>query len=109
MEMLGQCIGSAVDWNQFVNGDIFALVLCLSIGGPVSVIAIVARHWKQVRVAESEAGLKMRMIERGFSAEQIDPVLRAGLVARQHNRKHRTHAAQACCTPDFVMGNAPER
>lgn len=103
MEMLGQCIGSAVDWNQFLNGDIFALVLCLSIGGLVSVIAIVARHWKQVRVAESEAGLKMRMIERGFSAEQIDKVLRAGLVAKPHNRHRRSVAAQAYRPPDFVM------
>lgn len=109
MEMLGQHIGSTIDWNRFLNGEIFPLILFLSVGGLVVVIAIVARQWRQVRVAESEAGLKMRMIERGFSAEQIDQVLRAGLVARQHNRQHRTHAAQACCTPDFVMGNAPER
>ncbi len=103
MEMLGQHVLGVVDWNKFLNSDNFSLVLCLSIGGLVTVIAIVARHWKQVRVAESEAGLKMRMIDRGFSAEQIDQTLRAGLVAGQPNRHRRSVAAQACCPPDFVM------
>ncbi len=103
MEMLGQHVGGVIDWNKFLNGDIFPLILFLSIGGLVVAIAIVARHWKQVRVAESEAGLKMRMIDRGFSAEQIDQTLRAGLVAGQPNRHRRSVAARACCTPDFVM------
>lgn len=109
MEMLGQQIGTTVDWNRFLNGDVFPLILFLSIAGLVLVMTIVALQWKQVRVAESEAGLKLRMIERGFSADQIDQVLRAGLVAGKNNRRRRSHATQACRTPDFVMGNTPER
>ncbi len=109
MEMLGQHVGGIVDWNKFLNGDVFPLILFLSIAGLVLVMTIVARQWRQVRIAESEAGLKLRMIERGFSADQIDQVLQAGLVAGKNNRRRRSHATQACCTPDFVMGSTPER
>ena len=38
---------------------------------------IVTNQWRQVRLGETEALLKARMIERGFSAQEIERVVTA--------------------------------
>jgi hypothetical protein len=106
MDMFAQQAGSGINWNAFVTSDTLPLVVFLTLAGLVALIAILARQWKQVRVAEAEAGLKLRMIERGFSADEIERVLQAGLATSRHSRRHRWTEAQACCPPDFVSGNA---
>jgi hypothetical protein len=54
------------------------VVLTLVVGALLlAAVAIVAHHWRQVRVAELQAALKRQMIERGISAADIDKVLQA--------------------------------
>ena len=106
MDMFAQQAGSGIDWNTFLNSETLPLMLFLGLAGLVALIAIVARQWRQVRVAEAEAGLKLRMIERGFSADEVEKVLQAGLASGRPSRRHRSADAQACCPSDFVSGSA---
>jgi hypothetical protein len=43
----------------------------------LAVIAIVAKEWRCIRVAELQADLKRQMLERGMSAADIEKVLQA--------------------------------
>lgn len=43
----------------------------------ISIVLIVARHWRRVRIASYNARLKQLMIERGWSADEIERVLGA--------------------------------
>jgi hypothetical protein len=55
------------------------LVIIFLFGGGVitSVVALIARNWRQARESEHLAALKQAMIERGMSAEDIERVVRA--------------------------------
>ncbi len=52
-------------------------VLALGGGAIVSLVAIVAAFWSQVRRAEMDATLKLEMVKRGMSSEEILQILRA--------------------------------
>ena len=97
MEMLAD-----TDWNAFVNGENLPLIVFLILAAVVLVTAIIALHWRRVRVAEAEASVKLRMIERGYSADEIERVLQAKLGVEKHNRHHHPARAQGCCSSDFV-------
>lgn len=43
----------------------------------ISIVPIVSSYWSQTRRAEIDAELKLRMIEMGMSADEIERVLRA--------------------------------
>ena len=66
-----------IDWQPLlVGGDGPPLLLMMAMG--ILIIAVVvAVQWRRVRIGEAEASLKMRMIERGYSPEQIGHVLQA--------------------------------
>jgi hypothetical protein len=49
-------------------------IVCATI---ITVSAILAYHRRRTRLTELEVALKQDMLERGFSAEQIEQVLRA--------------------------------
>jgi hypothetical protein len=54
------------------------VVLALVVGGLLlAAIAVVAHHWRHVRVAELQLALKRQMLERGMSAADIEKVLHA--------------------------------
>ena len=46
------------------------------------VIDSIASNWRKTRIAEQEAVLKREMIERGFSADEIERVLTTSSKAR---------------------------
>ncbi len=106
MDMFAQQAGSGINWNTLLTAETVPLMLFLAVAGLVALIAIVAWQWRQVRVAEAEAGLKLRMIEQGLSVDEIERVLQAGLATGRHSRRRRSAEAQACCPPDFVSGSA---
>lgn len=43
----------------------------------ISIVPIVSSYWSQTRRAEIDAELKLRMLEMGMSAEEIERVLKA--------------------------------
>ena len=106
MDMFAQQAGSGIDWNTLLTAETVPLMLFLALAGLVALIAIIARQWRQVRVGEAEAGLKLRMIERGFSADEVERVLQAGLATGRHGRRHGSAEAQACCPSDFIRKGA---
>ena len=56
----------------------FAAVVLGLVGGTLAAVAaIVAPHWKQVRQRETEAALKADLLRAGFTADEIERVVRA--------------------------------
>jgi hypothetical protein len=54
-------------------------VVCLFGTWPLwLIIDSVASNWRKARIAEQEAVLKREMIERGFTADEIERVIAAG-------------------------------
>ncbi len=80
-----------IDWQPILEGgDGPPLLLFIAIG--IVIIAVVlAVQWRRVRIGEAEAGLKMRMIERGYSPEQIGQVLQAKMGTARQVRRRREH------------------
>jgi hypothetical protein len=61
-------------WNAFLRPDVLGIVF----GCAIPIVAIVAGFWYQTAKVRSENDLKRSMIERGFTAEDVERVLRAG-------------------------------
>jgi hypothetical protein len=61
----------AVDWTHVLNGPDIAGIVVAVIAGILLTIWIVASQWRRVRVADSDAGLKIRLVERGYSADDM--------------------------------------
>lgn len=68
---------ASVDWQPILQGSDGPPLLVILASGLVIVAVVALIQWRRVRVAEAEAGVKMRMIEHGYSPDQIDQVLRA--------------------------------
>jgi hypothetical protein len=60
-----------------LSGDDLIGVVAIVGGFLIAAIAILALHWRRIRVAEIEANLKQQMLERGMSAAEIAQVVRA--------------------------------
>ena len=69
-------------------------VLVFLVGGTIAVIAIVGGCIARVLVHREEARLKARMVERGFSAEEIERVVHASPshAINKQAREAATHA-----------------
>lgn len=89
-----------IDWNSLLRDDDFIMpvLICVMTGivGVIVVAAIVVPQWRKARQARDEAGLKAQMIQRGFSAAEIERVLKVGVgqdrVGRSANRADRREA-----------------
>ena len=64
-----------IDWNAMFEMPM-PLFLCM---GLVLMVAIIAPQWSKVGRSRNEARLKEKMIERGYSADEIERVTRAGV------------------------------
>jgi hypothetical protein len=83
---------SGFDWNTYVReGDFALLVMCIIVA-VVVVTALALWHWSKVRIAEAELRLKERMVERGFSADEIERVFAAGSSKRRGRHHLRSEA-----------------
>ncbi len=58
---------------------VLGITLPLLIGGAVAITALVTGHFRKTQRDDMEATLKMEMIQRGMSAEEIERVLAAGM------------------------------
>ncbi|MGD2109999.1 MAG: hypothetical protein PVI86_11495 [Phycisphaerae bacterium] len=101
-----QTLAGGLDLDRFLNSESAAILLLLFTLGVVLVTFIVARQWRAVRIAEAEVSLKLKMLERGYSADEIVKVLQAGVPPWHFKRRHGSTAENGCCTSDFVRGGA---
>jgi hypothetical protein len=52
-------------------------VLAIAGGIVISLVSIISTQWRKARQAELETALKQDMLSRGFSAEEIERVLKS--------------------------------
>ncbi len=77
-----------IDWNalfEMPNPVFFC-------GAVVAVAAIIAPQWRKATQSRNETRMKERMIERGFSADEIERVTRAGL----NEEQDRDQTSRSC-------------
>ena len=69
-----------IDWNVLLQGQPELLPLLAMFGTvtAVALTAIIATQWRKAQRANNESRLKERMIERGFTADEIERVINAG-------------------------------
>ena len=77
-----------MNWNELFNTDTIPLIIFFISAAVVSVIVVISVQWRKVRIAEAEAALKTRMIDKGYSAAEIEKVcrLQTGATARKRSR-----------------------
>ncbi len=75
-----------IDWQPLLEGGDGPPLLVFMATGIVIIAVVVAVQWRRVRIGEAEAGLKMRMIERGYSPKQIGQVLQAKMGTARRGR-----------------------
>ena len=86
-----------IDWNAVLTGEPgFAVIVMIVVLGLVGLAAIIAPQWRKVQQAHHEARLKERMIERGFTADEIIRVINAG---PGRDRAGKAEDRLACCEP----------
>ena len=66
---------AAIDWQPLLEGGDGPPLLVFFAMGIVVIAVVVAVQWRKVRIGDAEVSLKMRMIERGYSPEQVVQVL----------------------------------
>jgi hypothetical protein len=84
------------------DADIWIVAIPITAGLIVAVTAIVTHHYRKLQKDDMEATLKMEMIQRGMSADDIERVLSAhiGSAPTRIRTEFRTHA------PDHQGGHA---
>ena len=62
-----------MDWNSLLQNDLLPLLVMFGVGGLIGMAAIIAVQWRKAY----EARLKEKMIDRGFTADEIVRVINA--------------------------------
>ncbi len=76
-----------IDWNALLNQDASLIAFVVAgVVGLISVTAIVMPQWRRAHEVRTLARLKGRMIERGFSADEIVNVINAGTKPGPHGK-----------------------
>ena len=78
-----------IDWQPILVGGIDPPLLVFIALGLVIVAVVGLVQWRRVRIGEAETSLKIRMIERGYTPEQIGHVLQTKMVTARHMRWRR--------------------
>jgi len=75
-----------IDWNSLLlDGPLLPLTGCAI----VSLTFILTGYWRRVRIAETEAALKSKMIDKGYSAAEMERVCKLQLDSAPRNRSKR--------------------
>ncbi|MHC4696293.1 MAG: hypothetical protein ACYTFA_06095 [Planctomycetota bacterium] len=73
-----------IDWNALLSGpDVVPILMVTGFAGIIGLVAIIVPQWRKAKQAGDEARLKERMIERGFTADEIETVITASAPPRQ--------------------------
>jgi hypothetical protein len=65
---------AGIDWNGLLEPPNGILIIC----GAVAIIALIAPQWRSIRQHADDVRLKEQMVQRGFTADEIEQVLNAG-------------------------------
>ena len=67
-----------IDWNSLIQNPDFIMFPMFALMGFVALGVIGLIQWRRVQQTKYNAYLKERLIERGFTAEEIVNVVKAG-------------------------------
>ncbi len=82
------------NWVDLFENPLVFVIAVVIVLGAVGIVGIVASQWRRVRIGEAESAVKLRMVEKGYSADQIERVLQARM---DHPRRRKPVRE-----PDFV-------
>ena len=86
-----------MNWNELFNTDTIPVIFFLLSAAVVSVIVVISMQWRKVRIAEAEAALKTRMIDKGYSAAEIAKVCQLRIVVTPRKRSRFSDEYQLGC------------
>ncbi len=75
-----------INWQPILEGGDGPPLLVIAFSGVIVLAIVAVIQWRRVRIAEADASVKMRMVDRGYSAEQIDRVLQSKVKGQRHAR-----------------------
>lgn len=64
-----------MDWNKLFEMPQLAIILGCGLGCLIPIIAVIAKSWSDAQKVRYENHLKQKMIERGFSVDEIEQLL----------------------------------
>ena len=86
---------AGINWNRILDPPVIMFI----VGAIIAVAAIVAPQWRKAAKASEDARLKEQMIQRGFSADEIERVIRAG-AGEKRGAAGKCGAMPFNCDPD---------
>jgi SOS response regulatory protein OraA/RecX len=86
---------AGIDWNRILEPPVVMFI----VAAIIAVAAIVAPQWRRSVKASEDARLKEQMIQRGFSADEIERVIRAG-ADEKRGPAGKFGATRFKCDPD---------
>ena len=84
-----------IDWNSLLLHDLFPVLVLLGVVGLIGVTAIIAVQWRKAQ----ELRLKEKMIDRGFTADEIVQIINARV-----SEKRRCQTAHSADRADTIAG-----
>ncbi len=87
---------ATVQWQRFLDGPAIPTMLLITTAATALIICVLAVQWRRVRLAETEGAIKMRMVEKGYSAEEIERVLHTKI---EGGRDRKARHARAFVVP----------
>ena len=60
-----------IDWNSLLKHNDFQVIMVFAMAALIAITAIIAIQWRKVQ----EVRLKEKMVDRGFTAEEIGRVM----------------------------------
>jgi len=84
-----------IDWNSLLENREFGAIAFMALLAILGIAVLVGTYWQKTL----QARLKERMIERGFTAEEIISVINAG-EGRNPGRKTTTRVNDSTSQPD---------
>ena len=76
-----------IDWQPILEGGDGPPLLVFIATGLVIIAVWGLVQWRRVRIAEAEVTLKLRMVERGYSHEQIAQVVQTKMDKAKRKRR----------------------
>lgn len=73
-----------IDWNHLLEPPSGILIVF----GLVAVVGLIAPQWRRMRQHAEDVRLKEQMVQRGFTADEIEQVMAAGRDKPEGRRGH---------------------
>lgn len=84
---------SVLEWVQGLNNDVLIIAASITASTLILIAWAIAWAWRSVRIAEQRTALTALLLQRGLSADEIERILRAGLLAPVNMKPEMTESS----------------